>query len=136
MAKYFSDIQKLLNEHLNSIVNLPEVAWENTGYKEDENTLFIQPHLVPADSNNIYIGSNVPTLETGRYVINIFGLRGEGWYNPYEWVDTITDNFKEGTILSGININVRLEKASPRPGFHNDKGKFVVPVSISYKVYM
>jgi hypothetical protein len=136
MAVY-SEIQSLLAEHLNGIANLPDVSWENDYYEPDANTLYLEAFLFPNDSQNPSIGPNSPTYESGIFQVNVVGVRGQGWFDVYSWVDTIVENFTRGSTLtnSATTIKLRILKTYPNPGFYNDIGRYVVPVDINYYCY-
>lgn len=134
----FKDIRILLSNHLQEISNLPSVVWENTEYTPQENELYLATFFQPNSSENRSLGANAPTYETGNYQINVYGIRGAGWADVYDWVDSIIEKFKRGTVLtdSAVDINVRVQKAFPRIGFFNNEGRFVTPIDIRYICFM
>ena len=135
----FSDLSLLLDEHLYSIADqLPTIVWENTSHTSEEDEPYIEPFVQPAESQNVFLGSYTPTYEHGNYQVNVVGVRYQGRDEVYAWVDKIVSHFPKGTVLtnSGVDINVRIRKAFPRPAFYNSNGRFVVPVDIRYLCYM
>lgn len=137
MSAVYSDIQSLLNDQLNSVANLPAVVWENTLYTPDSDELYLEVFLIPSESQNRTIGINAPTYESGIFQINVVGVRGQGWGQAYYWVDTLVNNFARNTVLtnSSVNINLKITKSYPNPGFWNSEGRYVVPVDVKYFGY-
>ena len=135
----FGDLFLLLDKHLYSIEDqLPVIAWENTSYIAEEDEPYIKPFVQPAESQNVFLGSYVPTYEHGNYQVNVIGVRYRGRDDVYVWVDKIVSHFSKGTVLtnSDVDIFVRVRKAFPRPALYNSNGRFVVPVDIRYLCYM
>ena len=137
MASY-QDIMTLLTEQLYGLSNLPPVVWPNTEYTSEEDVLYLEVYLQPAESENHFLGDYAPTYEPGNFQINVVEDRGVGFGTAYEWVDKIVGHFKRGTTLtnSGVDINVRIQKAFPRPEFYNPDGRYVVPIDIRYICFM
>jgi len=137
MAVSFKEIQSLLNSHLNTLDPKPRIMWENQWFEVDDNELYLRVHLLPAESLIKELGSNPLSLERGIYQVDVVGIRGEGWGDVYDWVDKICNLFYKGLVISdsSSDISVRIEKSYPSPGFY-DGGRYVVPVNISYHVFM
>lgn len=137
MANYY-EIQSLLNEQLAAITNLPMIGYENRYLQPEDDDLYLESHLVPAPSENVELGDSAPTYESGTFVVNVKMVRGRGWGYAYEWIDTIVEQFKRGTVLtnSAASITVRLRKAYPVAGFYGENGRYVVPIHIEYFAYI
>lgn len=135
----FEDLALLLDDHLYAIRDeLPRIVWENTQYTAEEDEPYVEAFLQPAESENRFLGEIAPTYEHGNYQVNVVGIRFQGRDEVYAWVDKIVKQFSKGSVLtnSGVDINVRIRKAFPRPAFYNSNGRFVVPVDMRYLCYM
>jgi len=138
MAASYQEIYALLSEQLNTVPNVPDVAWENDYYEPDENTLYFEVHFFPSPSQNRELGSNADTYESGIFQINVVGVRGRGSGYCYEWADTITPYFKRETTLtsSDESIKVRIEKCYPSPGLYNSAGRYVLPINVIWHSFV
>lgn len=135
----FSDLALLLDERLYAIAGqLPPIVWENTSYTSEEDQPYIETFFQPAESQNVCLGSEAPTYEHGNYQINVVGVRDQGRDEVYAWADKIVAQFPKGTVLtnSGVDINVRIRKAFPRPALYDGNGRFVVPIDVRFLCYM
>ena len=137
MANY-TEINGLLNERLADLSGLPTWSRENQYIEPEVDELYFETQLVPADSENPFLGQDVPTYESGTFIVKVSPVTGNGWGYAYEWVDTIVEQFKRGTTLtnSAEGIIVRVRKAYPVPGFYGDNGRYKIPIHIEYFSYV
>jgi hypothetical protein len=134
----YTEINGLLNERLAELSDLPTWSRENQYIEPEDDDLYFETQLVPADSENPFLGKDVPTYESGTFIVKVSPVTGSGWGYAYEWVDKIVEQFKRGTILttSSEDITVRIRKAYPVPGFYGDKGRYKIPIHIEYFSYV
>jgi hypothetical protein len=137
MANY-AEIQSVLNEQLSAIPNLPMISYENLQIEPEDDDLYLRSYLIPANSQNPILGASAPTFESGTFAVLVYMVRDTGWKAGYDWVDTIVEQFKRGTVLtnSATSITVRIRKAYPVPGFYGENGRYVVPIHIEYFSYI
>ena len=131
----YKDIQSLLNEHLSQLSDAPTIAWENLYVEVDENEVYLEPHLFPSDTFYPEIGTDTAAYLSGIYQVNVVAPKGQGWGNVADLVDSITNHFKRGTVLSNENMSIKIKKVNFEPGIYNAKGNYVVPISIVYFTY-
>jgi len=134
----YTELNGLLNERLAELSNLPTWSRENQYIEPESDDLYFDTRLVPAEAQNPFLGADVPTYESGTFVVNVCLVRGRSWGYAYEWVDTIVEQFKRGTTLtnSSEDITVRIRKAYPAPGFYGDNGRYIIPIHIEYFSYV
>jgi len=134
----YTEINGLLNERLAEIPDLPIWGRENQNISPEDDDLYLQSNLVPADSQNPFLGSIAPTYESGTFVVLVCLVKGRSWGFAYEWVDKIVEKFKRGTVLttSAEDITVRIKKSFPVSGFYGDNGRYIIPIHIEYFSYV
>lgn len=137
MSSSYMDIYQLLIENLQAIPGIPSVQWENWHYEPEDNELYFETHLEPNQTDYPTIGVHAPRYESGVFLINVVGIRYQGYGDCYTWADTLINNFTRGEVLtnSAINLALRISKSTIRPGFYNDSGRYVVPVMVHYFTY-
>lgn len=93
----FSNIQIALDSELNSLVDLPDVAWPNTDYRPVKNTIWIRPTLLPAESaSQTFAGKD---LHRGIYQIDIFVPKDNGPKQMFGLADAIREHFHKKTLV-------------------------------------
>lgn len=134
----YTEIYGLLNERLAALDNLPKWSRENMYVEPADDELYLESFITPAESENPFLGSDVPTYESGTFIVNVCLVRGKSWGYGYEWVDKIVEQFKRGTILtnSAASITVKTKKAYPVAGFYGEGGRYVIPIHIEYYSYV
>jgi len=128
MSTVYNDIDYVLNERLNDMIGLPDVAWENSTYKPIIGTTFIRPTLLPA---NTFALTSTDDNNSGIYQINIFTKLGNGSDEAKRLVDVIGDRFKPVTELTKGSLLVRCMSVSVSPGII-EKAWYTLIVKIKY----
>ena len=85
MANY-TEINGLLNERLAELSNLPMWGRENQYIEPESDDLYLRTQLVSAEAENPFLGANVPTYESGTFVVSVYLVDGRSWGYGYEWV--------------------------------------------------
>lgn len=124
----FIDISAALDNHLNTMLSLPSVAWPNKKFTPEIGTAYIRPTQLMGDS--------VPTtssddMNTGIYQIDIFAEAGKGKEKVQEIADLLADRFKPDTKMVYNGVTVKIKTASQRPAINND-GWYQMPIEIVY----
>ena len=131
----FLDISAALDAHLNTMVGLPPVAWENRSYTPVVGTLYVRPTnlqgVTVASSQSASKGQDVTI---GVYQIDVFAEAGEGKNDAVTMADTIADQFKMDTELTYNSRLVRVASVS-RGAANTDDGWYQIPVEVVYNAY-
>lgn len=106
----FSNIENALNIQLSSIGGLPTIQWSNTKYQPIENTSFIRPSILPAQSDleTLAGGESVG----GIYQIDIFTPSEKGVGVSNKIIDDIAESFRANKTLSAGGNTVFVQAIS------------------------
>lgn len=106
MANVFYNIQKALDQRLNSVSGIPAIAWPNTDYTPSKGTEFIRPTLIPAEASKETIYGD--DRYTGIYQVDIFTKLKNGPKDSLELADDVREHFKDQTLTeSGQKVYVQ-----------------------------
>ena len=128
----FTDIDKMLVSHLNSMVGLPAVAWENKPYTPVLGTLYIRPTNLSGETYQASLGVNGTDGHVGIYQVDVFIEIDKGRKEALTMADKIADHFKRGTYLSFNNRALRTKNVSRQVFTNNNDGWLMLAVEISY----
>ena len=131
----YGDIDKALVSHLNSMVGLPAVAWENKYYTPVNGTTYIRPTHLTGEVYQATLGANGTDGNIGIYQIDIFIKSGSGRSEAVNMADTIANHFKRGTYLTYNNRTLRTKNISRDVGTNTNDGWFKISVTISYLAF-
>lgn len=128
----FIDIDAALSYHLNSMVGLPAVAWENKRYEPVKGTPFIQPTNLPTESIQSTLGDSGTDENGGIYQVDIFTEANKGKKQLMDFADLIADHFKRGTNLTYNTTTVRIKSVSLSVANVTADGWYQSSVEINY----
>lgn len=96
----FSNIQRALDTHLNTLANRPYIAWPNTKFSPTENAAYIRPTVIPANSTLQTL--NDVHRNPGIYQVDVFVPLEKGLNSALSLVDEIKAHFEEDrTLVAG-----------------------------------
>jgi len=128
----FGDLDKMLVAHLNSMVGLPSVAWENKDFDPVHGNIYLRPTLLAGEVYQASLGENGTDGNLGIYQIDIFIESGKGRSEAVNMADIISNHFKRGTYLTYNGRTLRTKNVSRRVGTNNGDGWYQIPVIINY----
>lgn len=128
----FYDTSRALDNHLNTMVGKPPIAWENTPYDPTKGTLYIRPTNIPGDVSQVTLGESGEDRFIGIYQIDVFGEAGKGRKVVEQMADTIASHFKRGTDLT-YNAHSLTVTAVQRRAGQQSEGWYQIPVEIVYR---
>lgn len=128
MSTAFLDISAALDSHLNGMVSLPPVAWENLEFEPSLGTLYLRPTNIRGDT---YAEAG-QDFNMGIYMIDVFTESGQGRNETIVMADLIADRFKLDTEMTYNGVTVRIENVSCGSGIVVNDGWYQLPVSIDY----
>ena len=132
MSTSFLDISAALDQQLNAMAGLPDVAWDNFEYEPALGVSYLRPTLIPGDTLPDTIGANGEDLSIGIYQIDIFTEAGEGKNAGMVLADLIGDQFKHGTQITYNGVTVEIKSVSVKVSINNKDGWYQMPVEIVY----
>jgi hypothetical protein len=128
MANVFYNIQKALDQRLNSLSGLPDVAWMNVEYEPTRGTEYLRPTLLPAESTKEEFGGK--DRHIGIYQIDIFEPLDNGPKDALEMADDIREHFDD-QILTESSQKIYIENISLLPP-QRVESWYVLSVEINY----
>ena len=135
MNTVFSDIPTGLENHLNTMTNLPaDIVWENTNFTPTPDQAFLRVSTQPATPTRTSIGIDGLNTQTGIFLINSFYGKGSGRSVQNTFLSELVDHFKSGTVITENSVEIRIESVGPQPAIEEDAW-FHVPVQVTYIAY-
>lgn len=95
----YTNIQAALDTKLNTIAGSPSIAWPNTEFTPNHGTLFLEPNVIPIESDLATL--NDYHRYAGIYQVNIYVPLEKGTATMNLWLDRIHDLFDKQTLTSG-----------------------------------
>ncbi len=134
MASIYDDIRSALEVKLNSIADLPDVAWENVSYSPTTGQSYVRPKLIPARREPAVRGLNPQMYYQGMYRVDCFVPTGAGPSAADDLADKIIDAFEATTdVVNGSTI-VSIRYAERGLGVAEDTF-YSVGVDIGWYIY-
>jgi len=123
------DVTSRLDQQLDSVPGIPDIAWPNVDFTPDTTKPFVSPKNIPADGilYNMDRGQETP----GTYMVNVYAPQGKGPAEAEIIADTIGTHFAANRELGN---NLFIEEINFRPGMSDDPF-YVVPLDIKWIVY-
>ncbi len=106
----FSNIQRALDTRLNTLINRPYIAWPNTKFIPAENTSYIRPTLLPANSTLYTLNDN--HRNSGIYQVDIFVPLEKGLNSALSLVDDVKEHFENTRDLVAGTDTVHIQQIS------------------------
>lgn len=106
----FSNIQRALDTHLNSLTDRPYVAWPNAKATPLNGSSYIRPTLLPANSD-LYTLNDV-NMNPGIYQIDIYAPLEKGLNSALTLADAIKDHFESNRRLTAGGDTVFIQNIS------------------------
>lgn len=124
----YANIEKTIQEKLNSGWTATEIEWQNTEYEPTLGTPFIRVTIIPGSENNIGLGSSTNLYrKVGVVFFSIFVPPNTGTRQAWNLADDLTAIFRgleeEGVIFREIETNEVGE----------ENGWFQVNVSVAFQ---
>lgn len=139
----YSDIQQILNTRLSlmdSLNSTNPILWkrENLDLTPDENEVYIESMLIPAETDYPNIGLSGFKVLAGTFAVHVKDVRYQGWGGFSSLVDEIIEHFYRNLVLTNSDqtINVKILKTYPLSGFYDSDGRYTIPVHMRYDSYI
>ncbi|MGH6646214.1 phage tail terminator-like protein [Aquabacterium sp.] len=95
----FGPIQRLLDQHLQSIADLPTLQTENTKINPTNGVAWCRSTLIPSESLNVGLGPNGLIQQQGLFQIDLFYPKDYGIDASADMADKVMAAFIRGTEL-------------------------------------
>jgi hypothetical protein len=133
-ASGYDRVHSLLNQQL-AVVQAANVAFENSEYAKTVGTGWLRETLLPAEPLQADLGDAGRNRLQGIYQIDVFEEPGKGSNEAETMVEQLLTAFKRGTVLSGGDITVRVERAWRSPAVQEDD-RYQIPVTVQWFAYV
>lgn len=131
MSTIFNDIQMAFENHLQSMVGVPDIAYPNDGYEPAQGSEYVEAHKMPIASEQASLGASGKDRNFGIFQITVKIPKGDG---ESLLSDQIADQFKRGTVLTKNGTITRVVSVSVSQGFSSEAW-YSVPITISFRSY-
>jgi hypothetical protein len=131
MSDWYSELCQALDIKLNALDPKPEIAWENVDFEPSENTTFIAPFMVPADSE--LVDFDWDQESRGIYQVDVYIPLGQGTSRLRVIVNNIYTLF-EGQVLTNGDTEVHIGAITPRY-VGREESWYKAQIDIQYRCY-
>lgn len=127
------NISGALDGHLNTLSNLPPVAWANSDYSPSEGTTFLSVDLLTGNTVNDTL--NYRENHVGVYQVVVVAPAGEYKAEAQGLADSIANHFLASRELTYNGLTLKINTASFSAGFI-DGAWYQIPVTVNYRAYI
>lgn len=133
MASIYDDIRSALEVKLNSVTDVPSIAWENLSFSPTTGQAYLKPRLIPTRREPAVRGLNPQMYYQGVFRIECYVPEGNGPSAADDLADKIIEAF-EATTDVGSSTIVSIRYAEREQG-ELDGAFFMIPVNIGWYIY-
>ena len=134
MSNIQREIRSALETNLSSVVDVPQIAYENVPYKPTTGTSYIQINYLPTSRRPSVRGLNPIQRYEGIFAITCYAPEGNGPDAAEEIAENVMNAFEATTSLTSNNATVSIDYSEVKQGYL-DSPWFVVPVNIGWYAY-
>lgn len=134
MASIYDDIRQVLEETLEGIVDIPDIAFENVGYTPTTGTSFVRPTFIPTTTRPAVRGLNPQKRYQGLYRVMCYTPEGQGPGEADDLADKIIEAFDATTDLTSGSTILSIDYSERELGIVESPW-FYVPVNIGWYIY-
>ena len=134
MADINKEIRAALESHLSTVVDLPEIAYENVPYNPTTGTSYIQPMYFPVTRRPAVRGRNPQQRYDCLFAINCYAPEGNGPSAADTLAKNVLEAFEATTSITLNGTTVSIDYAERQQGILNSPW-FFIPVNISCYAY-
>ncbi len=134
MANIQREIRSILETQLSSIVDVPQIAYENVPYEPTTGTSYIQVTYLPTSRRPAVRGLNPQQRYEGIFAISCYAPEGNGPASAETLAENVLNAFEATTSLTTNNVTVSIDYSEVKQGIL-DSPWFMVPVNIGWYAY-
>jgi len=134
MADINKEIRAILEGHLSTVTDLPDVAYESVSYVPTTGTPYLQVMYMPVTRRPAVRGLNPQQRYDSLFAINCYAPEGSGPAGADTLAKNVLEAFEATTSITQNNITVSIDYAERQQGFLNSPWYFV-PVNIACYAY-
>lgn len=133
MASIYDDIRSALEVKLNSVTDVPSIAWENLSFSPTTGQAYLKPRLIPTRREPAVRGLNPQMYYQGVFRIECYVPEGNGPSAADDLANKIIEAFEATTdVGSGTTVSIRYTE---REQGELDGPFFMIPVNIGWYIY-
>lgn len=130
----YTNIRSAFAAQLQTLPNLPAVAWENVTFTPVPGAPYFKPSLLMSEPSQAALGDAGENEQRGVYQISIYFPSEGGEKGLYDYIDAIRSHFKRGTRLTHEGQSLTIRNVWPGP-LLQETDRLHVPVSIAFYAY-
>ena len=127
----FNPIRSALISQLLTVVDLPEVAWENRSYDAVINTPYVQPFVSFSTPTQSTLGTDGRNEIRGFMQLTLVYPIDNGNGDTNDMAAAILEKFKRGTLLTYGGVDVKCTHSYPSLAIQ-DGDWFRTPLTINF----
>lgn len=130
----YDDIRAALESHLQGVVGLPAVAYQNLSFTETTGVPYVKATLVPTSRRPAVVGTNPQQRYNGLFSILICTPADRGSSAGYKYADIACKAFDATTDLSYGSLVISLDYAEVGASYY-DSTFYCTPVTVGWHTY-
>lgn len=134
MASVYDDIRSAFEVELNSVTDVPAIAWENVSFTPTAGVPYVKARLIPTRREPAVRGTNPQMYYQGVFRVECYVPEGNGPSAGDNLADKIIDAFEATTDLSFNTTFVSIRYAERELGTI-EGAHYMIPVNIGWYCY-
>lgn len=136
MASVYDKIRQALEVELNSVADIPDIAWENVDFNPVENESYIRVSVVPLSRNPSSLGDNFQFFYRGYFELMVYTPKNIGPSQADDLADLLMETFDPPKTLTVDDVSVQIRTTEREQGISlPDMPYYYVPVVVSWFCY-
>lgn len=118
------------------------VVWEGTHVAPPDQTLYLEPKLLPGQSRVATLGAAGYVEVQGIFQISVIAPAGRGWKEAQDKADALCTLYAKGTQLTSGAYTIRILRVWEGPalidvtaGWKTSAKSYCIPISVHWSVY-
>ena len=134
MASIYDNIRAAFEVKLNSVTDVPSIAWENLSFSPTTGQAYVKPRLIPTRREPAVRGLNPQMYYQGIFRIECYVPEGNGPSTADDLADKIIEAFEATTDVSSGGTIVSIRYAEREQG-ELDGPFYMIPINIGWYIY-
>ena len=123
-----------LAEHLNSMPDCPDVAWEDYPFEPTQGEIYLSEVLSPNEPMPLMLEGGYAEY-TGIYGVNVYYPKGKTKFPSIRMQEKVKEHFERGTVLVKDGLEITIHKVELKQPVMGDGAFNFRPVIIYYRYY-
>lgn len=134
-ATTFTDLRAALHAQLQTLADIPAVAWPNRAFNPDITAIWLRPRLLMARSRAAGVGIDAMNYQQGIFQVSIFAPKDNGDGSVLALANSLIQLFKRGTLLSYGSVSTVMMLPGYIGPMLEEPDWFHLPVSLPFYAY-